>query len=67
MNMNKKKLLVILGLLLFLLLFCLESLANWGLGILTINVFNIDYIWTFKHGMYITFMFMIISSFLKRK
>lgn len=58
---------IIIGIIIIAILVGIESLINWGLGVLIVNVFNINYTWTFMHGLCATIIIEILSSIFKRK
>lgn len=55
-----------LATLLILIIFFVSSLIFWGLGVLIINVFEINYTWSFLHGICTTIIVSILSSIFKR-
>ena len=42
-----------------------EGLIVWGIGVFVCNVFNINYVWTFLHGIATTLVLTVIGSFFK--
>ena len=42
-----------------------EGLIVWGIGVFVCNVFNINYAWTFWHGIATTLVLTVIGSFFK--
>lgn len=42
-----------------------EGLIVWGIGAFVCNVFNINYVWTFWHGVATTLVLAVIGSFFR--
>lgn len=42
-----------------------EGLIVWGIGVFVCNVFNINYVWTFWHGVATTLVLAVIGSFFR--
>lgn len=47
------------------LLISFEGLIVWGIGVFVCNVFNINYVWTFWHGVATTLVLTIVGSFFR--
>lgn len=50
-----------LAAMLIIIIILISSLIFWGLGVLIISVFNINYVWTFLHGMCMAIIFLVLS------
>ena len=42
-----------------------EGLIVWGIGVFVCNVFNINYVWTFWHGVATTLVLAVIGGFFR--
>lgn len=42
-----------------------EGLIVWGIGVFVCNVFNINYVWTFWHGVATTLVLSVIGGFFR--
>lgn len=54
-----------LATILVMAIFFISSLIYWGIGVLIVNVFEINYSWTFLHGMCTTIIISILSGIFK--
>ena len=42
-----------------------EGLIVWGISVFVCNVFNINYVWTFLHGVATTLVLAVIGGFFR--
>ena len=42
-----------------------EGLIVWGVGVFVCNVFNINYVWTFWHGIATTLVLTVVGGFFR--
>ena len=54
-------LVVLIAILMIAGLFALSGLIFYGLGLLIINTFGIDYTWTYMHGLCVAIIIYILS------
>jgi len=66
----KKSELTVIGIIVVIIILAIlvgiESLINWGLGVLIINVFDINYTWTFMHGLCSTIIIGMLNYIIKK-
>lgn len=64
-NIGEDILDVIIVMTVILLCFLLETLVVWGVGVFVCHVFDINYVWTYLHGLATTLVLTIVGSFFK--
>lgn len=57
---------IIFSIIILALCVTLGALVFWGLGVLTVNVFDIAYQWTFWHGLVCELIFIILGSLFRQ-
>ena len=68
MNKNIKLLIIVLFLVSgAFILIMLNSLVIWGIGILLLKIFQFDYIFSFKHAIFISLMISFLKILLDEK
>ena len=55
----------LIAILIYMGLFCFSAFMIWGVGLLFINAFSIDFTFTYPMALVINFMIMIIGSYCK--
>ena len=64
-NMKDNILAIIIVMVVLSLVISFEGLIVWGIGVFVCNVFNINYVWTFWHGVATTLVLAVIGSFFR--
>lgn len=64
-DIGENILIAIITVAVILLCFLIESLIVWGVGVFVCDVFDINYIWTFWHGLATTLVLSVVGSFFK--
>lgn len=59
-------LVIIVAILLCLGCIALGGLVFWGLGLFVIDVFGINFVWTYLHGLACQLVFMILRSIFQK-
>lgn len=57
----------IIVLIMLILIFAISGLIYWGIGAFIVHVFQIDYAWTYWHGLALSFITWILGGIFSTK
>ncbi len=64
--MGTKLIIYIIALIIVLAAIAVGACIFWGLGVLIVKVFEINYNWTFWHGLCVQLVFAVVGSSFKK-